>query len=400
MEVSMNFKRAFCTNTRLMGAMMMAVEWESDISGIEAHVFLLDSEGLGIYDFFVKKDASDRELSDFYINKSSCFGGENIELEEVEALSLFAHFYDKNIRNEKEIPENLTEKMYDFYIEKLKKCSNSNNIDDNNDGSDSNDVSCFDFAKVKSLSVMFNKLCKKIDSEYEFVNYMVMRFIARDREALLSFSGSDLLSNQHITEINGTFLYNHVNRKSDDRYICSTVYEDIDGYYETKLIIVIEKNVDMYNLLSIIITFNNPISEEDVFELISKREAISVFNILDENFSVDDLDIFDKIDNMITNLYKSIQRLEYENGVLYTQYWSDNSHVDNEIYVINNDIQFLIYVDDERLYLATYDYETQIFVENLLKSILENIVEFDGVYEFDQNVLFDFIQSGEIDLIF
>lgn len=174
-----------------MGAMMMAVEWESDISGIEAHVFLLDSEGLGIYDFFVKKDASDRELSDFYINKSSCFGGENIELEEVEALSLFAHFYDKNIRNEKEIPENLTEEMYDFYIEKLKKCSNSNNSDDNNDGSDSNDVSCFDFAKVKSLSVMFNKLCKKIDSEYEFVNYMVMRFIARDREALLSFSGSD-----------------------------------------------------------------------------------------------------------------------------------------------------------------------------------------------------------------
>ncbi|MDY2793768.1 MAG: hypothetical protein SPG13_04770 [Peptostreptococcus porci] len=396
----MNFKRAFCTNTRLMGAMMMAVEWESDISGIEAHVFLLDSEGLGIYDFFVKKDASDRELSDFYINKSSCFGGENIELEEVEALSLFAHFYDKNIRNEKEIPENLTEEMYDFYIEKLKKCSNSNNSDDNNDGSDSNDVSCFDFAKVKSLSVMFNKLCKKIDSEYEFVNYMVMRFIARDREALLSFSGSDLLSNQHITEINGTFLYNHVNRKSDDRYICSTVYEDIDGYYETKLIIVIEKNVDMYNLLSIIIILNNPISEEDVFKLISKREAISVFNILDENLSVDDLDIFYKIDNMITNLYKSIQRLEYENGVLYTQYWSDNSHVDNEIYVINNDIQFLIYVDDERLYLATYDYETQIFVENLLKSILENVVEFDGVYEFDQNVLFDFIQSGEIDLIF
>lgn len=396
----MNFKRAFCTNTRLMGAMMMAVEWESDISGLEAHVFLLDSEGLGIYDFFVKKDASDRELSDFYINKSSCFGGENIELEEVEALSLFAHFYDKNIRNEKEIPENLTEEMYDFYIEKLKKCSNSNNSDDNNDGSDSNDISCFDFAKVKSLSVMFNKLCKKIDSEYEFVNYMVMRFIARDREALLSFSGSDLLSNQHITEINGTFLYNHVNRKSDDRYICSTVYEDIDGYYETKLIIVIEKNVDMYNLLSIIITLNNPISEEDVFELISKQEAISVFNILDENLSVDDLDIFDKIDNMITNLYKSIQRLEYENGVLYTQYWSDNSHVDNEIYVINNDIQFLIYVDDERLYLAAYDYETQIFVENLLKSILENIVEFDGVYEFDQNVLFDFIQSGEIDLIF
>lgn len=178
------------------------------------------------------------------------------------------------------------------------------------------------------------------------------------------------------------------------------MYEDIDGYYETKLIIVIEKNDDIYKLQSIIITLNNPISEEDVFELISKREAISVFNILDESSSVDDLDIFDKIDNVITNLYKSIQRLEYENGVLYTQYWSDNSHVDDEIYVINNDIQFLIYVDNERLYLATYDYETQIFMENLLKSVLENVVELDGVYEFDQNVLFDFIQSGEIDLIF
>ncbi|SFE82800.1 hypothetical protein [Peptostreptococcus sp. D1] len=384
----MNFKRSFCTNTRLMGAMMMAVEWELDISRIEAHVFLLDSEGLGIYDFFIKRDASNTELSDFYINKSSCFGGENIELEEAEALSLFVHFYDKNIKNEKDIPENLSKEIYDFYTKKLNKCKNSD------------DVSYFEFAKRKSLSVMFNKLCKKIDSEYEFVNYMVMRFIARDREALLNFSGSELLSTQHITEINGAFLYNRINRKSDDRYICSTVYEDIDGYYETKLIIVIEKNDDMYKLLSIIITLNNLISEEDVFELISKREVISVFNILDESLSVGNLDVFDKIDNTIANLYKSIQTLEYENGVLYTQYWSDNSHVNDEIYVINNDIQFLIYVDDERLYLATYDYETQIFVENLLKSVLEKVVELEGVYKFDQNVLFDFIQSGEIDLIF
>ncbi len=48
----MKFKRAFCTDTRLMGAMMLVVEWIGESGIIEAHIFLMDSEGLGWTDFY------------------------------------------------------------------------------------------------------------------------------------------------------------------------------------------------------------------------------------------------------------------------------------------------------------------------------------------------------------
>ena len=54
----MKFKRAFCTDTRLMGAMMLVVEWIGESGIIEAHIFLMDSEGLGLTDFY-KYESSD-----------------------------------------------------------------------------------------------------------------------------------------------------------------------------------------------------------------------------------------------------------------------------------------------------------------------------------------------------
>ena len=43
----MKFKRAFCTDPRLMGAMMLVDEWIGESGMIEAHLFLMELDGLG-----------------------------------------------------------------------------------------------------------------------------------------------------------------------------------------------------------------------------------------------------------------------------------------------------------------------------------------------------------------
>ena len=52
---------------------------------------------------------------------------------------------------------------------------------------------------------------------------MTMRFIGWDRECLRYFSGSEEISNMHITSINGTLLKNTVTCKGDGKYISEAI---------------------------------------------------------------------------------------------------------------------------------------------------------------------------------
>lgn len=410
----MIFKKAFCTNTRLMGTMMLAIEWSKLGCGVISHIFMLDSEGLGISDLFILEDMNEHKVRNFYIQKSGCLGGSNITLNEFEAVSLVNHFYEKNIINEKKVPDTFSDILIELYREKEYLYKEKNFLAKENDN-------LYKSKKEKYvLSVLFGKLCKNIDTENEFINYMVMRFIARDREALMYYSNSEDVSNHHITKINGTLLFNEIEKKSEDRFICNCVFEDIDGYYEAKIVVNIEKSIyknnndehidykdinkddisqiDYYEmedkhkvkfrLRSILVIDTNPIYDFEVFDIISKQEVVDIYLILTSKY---------ELENKVMSIFPSIQKLEYENGILYTQYYFDNSHVDNEIYVINNDIMFLIYIDKSKFYFATYDYESRNFIKNIIKSDFINDLKLENIFEFEQNALFDFIESGNDD---
>lgn len=367
----MKFLNAFCTNTRLMGTIMLAIEWERD-KEIVSHVFMLDSEGLGISDFFEIIPINENERAAFYIQRYGGLGGINISLNMDEACMLINRYYEKNIRNEKEIPESFTSTLVNFY--KLH---------------DTGDIDVYDLMK---------KTCKPVESELEFVNYMVMRFIARDRESLLYFSDNEAVSTYHITKINGALLYNEIEKKSKDRFVCNCVFEDIDGYYEAKIVVNIEiiendgdeiyGNENSYRLRSILVVDVNPIYDFEVFDIISKKEAIDIYSIKKDR---------EKFERYIMDIYPGVQKQEFETGTMFIQYFFDNSHVDSDIYVINNDIMFIIYIDNERFYLSTYEYETREFVEEFIEEVFGSLLEKEDVLEFEQNVLFDFAESGNED---
>ena len=134
------FKRAFCTNTRLMGTMMLMVEWleELDIDrepdqgnenrnieeksldfnrdkAIVSHVFILDAEGLGISDLYILRDMDQETRDLFYRKKYGGLGGVNIDLTEGQVAYLVKKYRRKNEWYKKPLPDGFEEVYQDFY---------------------------------------------------------------------------------------------------------------------------------------------------------------------------------------------------------------------------------------------------------------------------------------------
>lgn len=414
----MNFKKSFCTNTRLMGTMMLLIEWVID-NKIISHIFMLDAEGLGISDFYIMEDASEHDRESFYRQKYGGLGGINITMSEEEACFLVYEYMNKNIRYEKPLPESFSKDIKNKYSELYNKLNILQEHSDNEDLKSGLDLES-DMDKKHSIEdkssserilyrdmkkAVFNKICKKLETDNEFVNYMIMRLVARDKESLLYYSGNEDVANLHISDINGALLYNEIEKKKDDKFVCNCVYEDSDGYYEAKIVVIIDKEVDKdeediihenekikYSLRSFMIMDKNAIYDFEVFDIISKEEMIDIYNIADK--SKENMDL---IENKIYNAYPAIQGIQFESGGLYIQYYFDNTHLDSDVYVINNDIMFIIYLNEDRLFLATYNERSRELIEESLSNELGNLVNKENVYKFEQNVLFDFVESGNDD---
>lgn len=397
----MNFRKSFCTNTRLMGTMMLMIEWSLE-GEIVSHVFMLDAEGLGLSDFYVMVDESLHSRECFYRQKYGGLGGINVDLDEKEACFLVKTYMDKNIRYEKPMPDSFNIDIQEFNNGKYEEL----NFIDNEEFNEKNSVVEFkeDVLNYENFSKrVFKKICKKIESENEFVNYMIMRLIARDRESLLYFSGNEDVANTHLTNINGALLYNEIEKKAEDRFICNCVYEDSDGYYEAKIIVTIDKkekkehktlnfegnNCDYY-LRTFMIASVNAIYDFEVFDIISKQETVDIYNLSEEGNRK-------SLENIVYNAYPAIQGIEFDNGILYIQYYPDNAHVDSDVYVINNDIMFIIYINNKQIFLATYNEESRELIEESLKNQMQDRIIKKDTLAFEQNVLFDFVESGNED---
>ena len=187
----MNFKKSFCTNTRLMGTMMLLIEWVID-NKIISHIFMLDAEGLGISDFYIMEDASEHDRESFYRQKYGGLGGINITMSEEEACFLVYEYMNKNIRYEKPLPKSFSKDIKNKYSELYNKLNILQEHSDNEDlksGLDlENDMDKKHSIEDKSSSerilyrdmkkAVFNKICKKLETDNEFVNYMIMRLVA------------------------------------------------------------------------------------------------------------------------------------------------------------------------------------------------------------------------------
>lgn len=368
----MKFINATITNSRLMGSMGLIICYDKDFPNqkLEYRLYLLDSEGLGLVDYTTysgdNMDIVHREINRLI----GGLGSEQVNLNEEEAVFLAKAFADKTINYGKLWPENFTNDEY----EQLKKV-------------DTKKVTMYD---------LFPKICKKIECDNEFINYMIMRFIARDKEALEYFSGRELIAKMKVTQINGSLLYNKIDKVNENSYTVEAIFEDLEGYYICKCGISIHKDDSdlKYRLDLILIKDVKPIGEYDVFMAITKKEYISEYSIINIKKANTKEENEKQLVKMFHNGNSKFHMIETEKGAFFTQFRENNTHVCEDIYVINNDMLANYYVIGNQIFAATYEKSNILLSDLIVKTTFEreNIILLNS-YEFEENVLYDFMES-------
>lgn len=354
----MEFKFSKITNSRLMGSMGLIIGWLDGEDSFYQY-FLLDAEGLGIADYVSLKNPTQEEA---YREEERLMGGlgsDRIRISQEEALFLISHFGNKNYYYEKELPGEVEE-----YVDII-----------NNNKSD------------LTIEKLYPKICKNITEEIEFINYMTMRFIAWDRESLKYFSDSEEISNMHITNINGTLLKNSVISKGNGRYISEALFEDNDGYYVCKIAFSIEKENESFKIKSMLVTEKEGIFDFEVFDEISKGEFLAIYDLIQKS------DFLEKFYTDNPFLLKS----DMEDAVFFTRFNFNNNHVKEKIYIINNDIKAIYYQIEDKFFVATYNDKDRKYINKLLHCNYNDYLRLNEELYFEENVLYDFVESGSND---
>ncbi len=352
----MEFLYAKITNSRLMGSMGLRISWENKKEKLDQY-FLLDCEGLGLADYMGIWNGNDKKLFNEEERLMGGLGSDSIYISKYEAVFLVKEYAGKNISYGKPLPAQKEE--YDFVLE-------------------------MEIGHVDRKNLFF-KLCKKIESDVEFVNYMAMRFIARDREALGFYSPNPELKNMKITYANGTLLKNSVRKLKNGNYICRCIYEDRDAYFTASIGFTMENSKYGYCLRAIKIGKVLQVDCLDALEEIKRDEYMGIYII-------DDVENFRRefIDDM-SHCLKS----PFEKGVMLTQFKPDNSHVAAGEYFISNDIDSIFFVSDSgQLLVSNYDMDARIDADSNLLSRYGEYLSLNDEFIFSGSLIYDFAQDS------
>ena len=286
--------------------------------------------------------------------------GENrVFISEDRALFLVQYFGQKNIEYDKPLPDG-----QEYYMDTIKNHKTNLTMED-----------------------MFPIICRKITNDIEFINFMTMRFIAWDREALRHFCENKETAYMHITNINGTLLKNTVIPKGNKRYISEALYEDNDGYYTSKIAFSIEENQDGFKISSMVVTDKEPIFDFEVFDEISKPEFVSIYSI-------------NRVDEFLDIFYKDnpfVLKSDMENGTFFTRFNFNNDHVKENVYVINNDIKAIYYQMENEFFVGTYSDKDRKYINKILQCNYKEYLDIKEELYFEENVLYDFVESESND---
>lgn len=347
----MSFLFSKITNSRLMGTMGLRIALQIGKNRLDQY-FLLDAEKVGIADYVSIKNGDDRSLYEEEERLMGGLGSDRIFINEREAMYLINHFGNKNLKYNKEFPG-----CTDEYIDIIK-----------------NKIDSVDYESL------FIKISKKIETPIEFINYMTMRIIGSDYEALNFFSKHHI-EDINITDNEAVLIKNKIVSMKNNRYVSEFIFED-DIYYRSKIGFNISDSNGHYKIGSIIYTDKEEVDFNIVSNELMKEEYILVYNI--ENGFYEKF-IYDNPEFM---------KSEFDSGVLVTEFKSNNNHVDKEIYYISGDINAIYYINDSQLVVATYDYDTKFEIEKTLTEEYSKYINLDSQYEFEDSLIYEFAEMG------
>lgn len=355
------FVSAYVTNTRLMGVLGMYIHFKlPDNQTLEDlhQFFYFDAEDYGFESYHSVLGSDSEKVLELENMVTGGLGGEKIPLTLREAQYLLQEYVRFNKKAHLPLPEG--KKEYGFLLEQ--------------------DI----LLSEPDLYILMCKQCISIESPFALINYFLMRIIGRD------FGAASFLTTQNFPldlfpEFKtGTFCKNIIDEGNlPDTYICESLLQFSDSYYlAVTHISLTGMSVSGFQRVSLF-----RISPAEAAMMLSRSEFITVYEMLQPP------EIFSKAS---TRLVQKAMITPHENGTLYMMFHSNNNHVAKRVYRLNEDVLGMYYVTSGgQLLSAAYSLEEiRLLEKDLGTALIGTSLLTRSKYEFQEPVLYEFIQSG------
>ena len=342
----MKFEKAFATDTRLMGVVGMRIHMSSDEDS--AVLFLhLDYESYGLDHYELLTNPSQAHVDAITDRVMGGLGGKMVPV----GRQLASYLIDEAM----EIGSSLSDE--DEHVLDSLECG---------------------YDLLEAALAERELLCKEIESDYELINYFVMRYAGGDI-TILDYLAEDISGIDLRFEGDTTLLKNTIN-KSDDYYVAdSLVVEDGSyGILRSKFELQ-EKKISSFEILG-----HLHISADEAYMQLRRTEYVCLYGLEDT------LNPSGRISSILGRCMVN----DHPSGKMITHFNPDNEHVGMKIYYLNDDVLAFFYITDSgQLITMALSEENLLMAQSMIEHVFENKLEYMGQMVFDSPVLFDFITS-------
>ena len=363
------FVSAYVTDTRLMGVLAVYAHWQVEVlaSGDRPpdihQFFYIDCEEAGLETY---QSVRGSDMEQITMTEQALIGGlgaGKVSLTEKTLRQLLCIYRDFNDQHGLPLPENFDEYGFIFH--------------------DAPEVTAQDRAQLLSM------ICTEIVSDYQVVNYFLMRCFGRDYEAAAYLASADFPLDIYDRYKCATFCKNVIDKENtfDDgavSYICESLVE-MNGQYETVISKVAVKELRVVDFCH---CSGFHVSAAEAAMMLAKPEFVTVYEVL-----LSDEDIDNNIGELSFDL-NTIMSV-HDNGRLFMSFKKNNDHVNDRVFRLSNDVNGIYFLTDYgQLIVAAYTLPDIRALESRLRnSLLAPFLVPSAKYEFKEPVLFEFIQS-------
>lgn len=345
-----------------MGVVGMYIHWElynNEFITDFHQFFYFDAEEYGFETYKSLFGDNPEELIMTEQTLIGGLGGNKVNISEREAVFLVQKYVAMNNRLSIPLPEAQNE--YKFLLEHPITLSN------------------------EESDAFIKKLCTPIQSEYQLINYYLMRAFGKDMEATAYLSSVDIPLDDIYEKSEATLCKNTIEDYYDEgefSYLCESLIE-FDGKYKlviTEIYLAEEKVYKIRKHSSFWVT------AAEAAMMLNHPEFITIYEILTEPE-----DFYSQFADVCG---ESMQTL-HDNGRLYLEFNKNNDHVNRKVFRLNEDIHGLYYATDYgQLIIAAYSLEDIHDIEKKLeKNDVSTCITATAKYEFKEPILYEFIQS-------
>jgi hypothetical protein len=347
-----------------MGVFALYIRWTAEEIGFDSDLhqfFYIDAEKFGIETYRSVNGSNADLLYETEQTMLGGLGGSKADISESEATFLVQKYAEMTKSAGVALPAGKEE--FAFVLEKP----------------------CF----LTSLEedTLFRKLCAPLENNEHAINYFLMRYFAKDAEAVKRLTARPI-SASTATGQGDTLCKNTIEpyiNPNGISYLCESLIESNNRYR----LILSEIYMNAKRVSSFHIRSCFYISTSEAAMMLGRPEYITVYEITIE---------IEDVQKLLRRLYPGAMKKDRGGGCLYLQFKNNNDHLKESVYRLNDDIRGVFFVTDHGQFIAAaYSLSVINRIERELRMTMKTGLNLCARYEFKESVFYEFVQSDFLD---